>query len=422
MNDIIKKTIILATFILIIFLCCIGTYYYTNEKIREEKEFKIYSLDKTFYLQDGNLFVLDSSKNYIQVPGNFSQMRISDYNNENYKSNINTTGGVYFYYNIDEKIYLVRSISSNYTEWQTKELTSDEVGIPSNSKIKYIRISGSYGYIFYIDENGVGGILKSTTQGNYWNRVNIPFELNDKCELKFLNKFGMTVDGFLQVPSEDGSKSDLYAINDNTEETFRKIDITYLNNTDKQLDYYHMPSYLDDSSMAIVMMVGESKDDSNIERFVSRNSGSVWITEREYYNQIQEEKDNNDEIISNFNKMVDSLDENIFLKNFNNYNINSNEVKITEKKAKEIANKGFEECAKRIAQEGITDTEKEYIKIEEVSPNNFFTRKYREYDNVYTNIKRKSYVVSKENDMGNGVYIYVDATTGLIIGGGAFGD
>ena len=33
-----------------------------------------------------------------------------------------------------------------------------------------------------------------------------------------------------------------------------------------------------------------------------------------------------------------------------------------------------------------------------------------------------SYVITKENSMGNGVSIYVDTDTGLIIGGEAFGD
>ena len=41
---------------------------------------------------------------------------------------------------------------------------------------------------------------------------------------------------------------------------------------------------------------------------------------------------------------------------------------------------------------------------------------------VYKDIKRNAYVVKRENDMGNGIKIYVDATTGLIIGGDAFGD
>ena len=120
--------------------------------------------------------------------------------------------------------------------------------------------------------------------------------------------------------------------------------------------------------------------------------------------------------------MAENLDESVYLTDFENYNIDSNEVKISEERAKEIAEIGFQESAARIAGEGIDDTESEYIEIREVSPNNYFTRKYSEATEVYTNIKRKAYVVTKENNMGNGVMIYVDVTTGLIIGGAAFGD
>ena len=120
--------------------------------------------------------------------------------------------------------------------------------------------------------------------------------------------------------------------------------------------------------------------------------------------------------------MVDNLDAKTFLTDFKNYNPTSNEVKVSEEKAKEIAKKGFAESESRIAGEGISDTEKEYVKVEEVSPNNYFTRKYNEGDDVYTEIKRKAYIVTKENSMGNGVSVFVDVNTGFIIGGKAFGD
>ena len=43
-------------------------------------------------------------------------------------------------------------------------------------------------------------------------------------------------------------------------------------------------------------------------------------------------------------------------------------------------------------------------------------------DKIYKEISRKCYIIQRENDMGNGISIYVDVTTGLIIGGEAFGD
>lgn len=118
---------------------------------------------------------------------------------------------------------------------------------------------------------------------------------------------------------------------------------------------------------------------------------------------------------------VNNLDSTIFLIDFENYAPNNNDIKITEKKAKEIAQNGFEE-SKRIASEGTDDIDSETIKIEEVVANNYFTRYYYQRNELYDNIKRNCYAIQRENDMGCGVTIYVDVTTGLIIGGRAFGD
>lgn len=120
-------------------------------------------------------------------------------------------------------------------------------------------------------------------------------------------------------------------------------------------------------------------------------------------------------------KSVNNLDNTIFLTDFENYAPNNNDIKITEKKAKEIAQKGFEE-SKRIASEGTDDIDSETVKIEEVVANNYFTRYYYQGNELYDKIKRNCYAIQRENDMGCGVTIYVDVTTGLIIAGRAFGD
>lgn len=120
-------------------------------------------------------------------------------------------------------------------------------------------------------------------------------------------------------------------------------------------------------------------------------------------------------------KAVNDSDNTIFLTDFEKYVPNSNDVKITEQEARKIAQKGFEE-SKRIASEGTDDISSETIKMEEVFANNYFTRYYYQGNEVYDKIKRNCYVVQRENDMGCGVTIYVDATTGLIIAGRAFGD
>ena len=122
------------------------------------------------------------------------------------------------------------------------------------------------------------------------------------------------------------------------------------------------------------------------------------------------------------NNAANNLDKTIFLTDFENYKPDSDEIKITETKAKEIAQNGFEESKKRIAGEGADDIDSETIKIEEVIANNYFTRLSNEADKIYKDISRKCYIIQRENEMGNGISIYVDVNTGLIIGGRAFGD
>lgn len=417
-----KSLIIFFVIIIFVLISIISKFIY--EKSQEEilKNRKYYSeIDKNFYLQQGKLFIPDSNNNLLQVPGDFSQMNASDYDEENHQSNTNL-GNVYFYYKLDNKIYLVMSNNTGFDDWTIKELTSESIGIPSDAKIKYIRISGNYGYIFYVNSEGIGKILKSTTEGKYWNEIKTKFTLNDDCTLKFLNKYGMTVDGFLTVPSEDGESCDLYRINDTSEDTFEKIDLTELYDYDKKINYYTMPTYLDNSGTTLLIYAGESRNDENLVRYVSSSNGLNWKTEAEYLKEQKEITDRDNEFVSNFNKSVDNLDDSVYLIDFQNYNISSNDIKISKEKAKEIAEIGFKESASRIAGEGIEDTEYESIEIREVNANNFFTRKYYQYDDVYTNIKRKAYVVIKENGIRNGVMVYVDVTTGLIIGGGAFGD
>ena len=103
------------------------------------------------------------------------------------------------------------------------------------------------------------------------------------------------------------------------------------------------------------------------------------------------------------------------IKELENLGVN---VIITKNQAEEIAEKGFEE-AKRVVGEYNKDTQKcEEI---EVNPNNFFTRKYNEGDKVES-YKVKVYAFSREDDMGNGVKIYVDKKLGKIVGATAFGD
>lgn len=124
-----------------------------------------------------------------------------------------------------------------------------------------------------------------------------------------------------------------------------------------------------------------------------------------------------------YSEAINKLDNTVFLTDFDNYNPDSNEIKITEKEAKKIAQKGFDESKGRIAAEGVDNIASEKIEITETAANNYFTRYYYQRNENYDNLKRKCYAITRrQSDLGNGVTIYVDVTTGLIIGGMAFGD
>lgn len=118
-----------------------------------------------------------------------------------------------------------------------------------------------------------------------------------------------------------------------------------------------------------------------------------------------------------FDTEVKDIEKEVFVTNFDEYKSEKSENKISEEKAKEIADKGFDE-AKRIA--GGYDKDTQTVKKEEVYSNNFFIRKSDEADKEYS--KLEAYVFCREDSLGNGVQVYVDVNTGKIIGGEAFGD
>lgn len=121
-----------------------------------------------------------------------------------------------------------------------------------------------------------------------------------------------------------------------------------------------------------------------------------------------------------FDEQVDNLNTQIFVKDFDSFYLEYQNAtgNITQEQAEEIAEVGFEE-AERIV--GDYDKETQECREIEITPNNFFTRKYREGDKTesYT---VQGYVISRQDEMGNGVQIYVDKRLGKIVGASAFGD
>ncbi len=376
-----------------------------------------YSNDNTFYLDDENMYVKDDVGTWRYVDGDFSSMGIWNYPEGTYQSKPNI-GGVYFYYKTnDGDVFYTRS--ENYDDWEKVNLT-EEAGVPKYSTVQYIRIYGNYGLIFYTRAGGKGEIITTSSQGKKWEKLNLDFELDRNTQITFLNNFGMCVDGFIRVPSSDGEKCDLYMCNQLGLDDFKKVNVKTNQGVDQSLDYYYMPEYYDD--MTIHLKVGRDEADLDTENFVFEPSMKEWITEESYANRKASKLFENNVIEDKRNKMIENLEEKVFVLDIKNYAPDSDKIQISENKAKEIAQIGFTESALRIAGEGTENKKSETIKVEEVYPNNYFTRKSREAD--YTNfaVKRTAYVITRTNDMGNGVSIFVDATTGLIIGGKAFGD
>lgn len=121
-----------------------------------------------------------------------------------------------------------------------------------------------------------------------------------------------------------------------------------------------------------------------------------------------------------FDEQVDNLNTQIFVKDFDSFyqEYQSATGEITQERAEEIAEIGFEE-AERIVGDYDKETQ-ECIELE-ITPNNFFTRKYNEGDKT-ASYTVEGYAISRQDEMGNGVQIYVDKRLGKIVGASAFGD
>ena len=146
------------------------------------------------------------------------------------------------------------------------------------------------------------------------------------------------------------------------------------------------------------------------------NTNCIYNTNLVKERQEQANKD----FWNEYDEKIDNLDGDAFVTDFESYIKEAkNDALISEAKAKEIANIAFKEAARIV---GEYDVSSQTMKKEAVYCNNFFTAKYGEGHKNYGNGKTQAYVFSREDEMGNGVKIYIDINTGKIIGGQAFGD
>lgn len=135
---------------------------------------------------------------------------------------------------------------------------------------------------------------------------------------------------------------------------------------------------------------------------------------------LQKQEEARAKFNAEYNNKVENVDTDVFVTDFEEYiSAVNTDILVSESKAKEIAEKAFEEAA-RIA--GEYDKSTQTMKKEYVYANNFFTAKYTDSPRNYGSKKIQAYVFTREDEMGNGISIYVDVNTGKVIGGKAFGD
>lgn len=129
---------------------------------------------------------------------------------------------------------------------------------------------------------------------------------------------------------------------------------------------------------------------------------------------------NLDQLETSYDEKIDNLDENLFVKDFDQfYNDYTNSAStLTEEQAQTVVTTACDE-ASRIA--GKYNESSQTCELKSVHPNNFFTRKTNESDNV-ASYEVTAYCFRRTDEIGNGVEIYIDNKLGKIIGGRAFGD
>lgn len=417
MRDFIVKNKEITISIAIIIVVVIATFIiywreFNKERTILSKE-EITQLDKiaeegSYILKNGKLYITCNRKE-IEVPGNFSNVK--SFEDETFQiSDFKIVFSNYDYANGNS--FVVYS-DDNGESWNTTQLNQNE-------NIQYIEFfSNDIGIMYEIQDVAMSvafGSIKITNDGGKnWNVVSNG--INDTFKKDSKVKFYSKDLGFLTMPYNGGDSCELYYTLDQGK-TFKKVETPHneLQNTDllweDVYDFYNMPIVKDN---VYYLEVGQGADGDynggDSVKYYSYN-GFGW-------NNKDIEKENLEQLKNKFNERVASRSDKIFLKNFDNYKPENNEVKISQNEAEKIAEIGFAE-ADTIGTSG--EKSSQVVRIEEKIANNFFTMDYGCKQEIYKNIVRKCYVFIREDSLGNGSMVFVDVTTGLIIGGECFGD
>lgn len=410
-----NKEIIIAIVIIIVVVIAIFINYWRefNKERTIFKQEEITQLDKvaeegSYILKNEKLYITYKGKE-IEVPGNFSNLKSLE--DETFQ--ISDFKIVFSNYNYANDSSFIVYSDDNGENWNTTQLNQNE-------NIQYIEFfSNDIGIMYEIQDVAMsvafGSIKVTNDGGKTWNIVSNG--INDTFKRDSKVKFYTKDLGYLTMPYNGGDSCELYYTLDQGK-TFKKVETPHLTleNTDLLwgdiYDYYNMPTVKDN---VYYLDVGQGADGD----YNGGDSIKFYSYTGFSWNNKEIEKQNLEELKTKFNERVANRSDKIFLKDFDNYKPESNDTKISQSEAEKIAEIGFEE-ADTIGTSGEKDSQ--VVRIEEKTANNFFTMDYGCKQEMYNNIVRKCYVFVREDSLENGAMIFVDVTTGLIIGGECFGD
>lgn len=351
------------------------------------------------------------------------------------------------YNQIIEKI---KQSLNNYSE-SGNTLTEEDIdSIHEKSFIEFDYETASKNYIIPLEENedanmiklgNTGGIVVSnqlknleelTTLVNEQSQNATPYEFEyqellsrntiTSMEYRYLQQFKQINYKIYQVKIQDMESYDLYKEMCNLAFD-EEITSDIFENNDLILTVSLVPKISVKVNIGNIQYTYENMNDVDYQYtahllIVSKivNTDCIYNTD---LTEIEAEVDRGN-FETEFDEQVDNLNTQIFVKDFDSFyqEYQSATGEITQEQAEEIAEIGFEE-AERIVGDYDKETQ-ECIELE-ITPNNFFTRKYNEGDKT-ASYTVEGYAISRQDEMGNGVQIYVDKRLGKIVGASAFGD
>lgn len=351
------------------------------------------------------------------------------------------------YNQIIEKI---KQSLNNYSE-SGNTLTEEDIdSIHEKSFIEFDYETASKNYIIPLEENedanmiklgNTGGIVVSnqlknleelTTLVNEQSQNATPYEFEYRellsrntitsMEYRYLQQFKQINYKIYQVKIQDMENYDLYKEMCNLAFD-EEITSDIFENNDLILTVSLVPKITVKVNIGNIQYTYENMNDVDYQYtahllIVSKivNTDCIYNTD---LTEIEAEVDRGN-FETEFDEQVDNLNTQIFVKDFDSFyqEYQSATGEITQEQAEEIAEIGFEE-AERIVGDYDKETQ-ECIELE-ITPNNFFTRKYNEGDKT-ASYTVEGYAISRQDEMGNGVQIYVDKRLGKIVGASAFGD